>query len=77
MPIYEYHCGGCGHVFEHFHRSSSDAAPARCPACDGRQVERKMSVISAPPQAGAAKGCPMPAAGACSGCCNAGGTCPL
>ena len=77
MPIYEYQCGDCGHAFEHFHRSSTDAAPSRCPACGGSRVERKMSVISAPPQAGPAQKCPMPAAGACSGCCNTGGTCPL
>lgn len=43
MPIYEYKCLGCESHFEKFLFRSSDEA--RCPSCDGTDLER---VISAP-----------------------------
>lgn len=41
MPIYEYTCRACGHEFEHWHASMSEAAPA-CPECGG-EVRRRIS----------------------------------
>ncbi len=32
MPLYEYQCPGCGHVFEELRRAG-DESPARCPEC--------------------------------------------
>jgi len=75
MPVYEYECGDCNHAFEHFHRSSSEKAPSTCPSCGGRKVIRKLSVFSS--QQSTPGPCPLPERGACSQCCQAGGTCPL
>jgi putative FmdB family regulatory protein len=41
MPIYEYSCRACGHLFEHWHASMSEPAPA-CPECGG-EVKRRIS----------------------------------
>jgi putative FmdB family regulatory protein len=41
MPIYEYTCRACGHPFEHWHATMSDAAPG-CPECGG-EVKRRIS----------------------------------
>jgi putative FmdB family regulatory protein len=42
MPIYEYHCDGCGHEFEEMQKVS-DAPVARCEHCGGRKVYRLIS----------------------------------
>jgi putative FmdB family regulatory protein len=44
MPIYEYQCQRCGHVFEHLVLSSSVAA--KCPACDSPQLDRLVSACA-------------------------------
>lgn len=43
MPIYEYECRGCRHHFEALVRDSSTPA---CPACQGRDVERMVSLFA-------------------------------
>ncbi len=45
MPIYEYGCGSCGHLFEELQRST-DPDPERCPACGAGEVERVISRTS-------------------------------
>ena len=45
MPIYEYHCKPCDHVFETLIRSSSDTA--RCPICGNLEVEKQFSIPAA------------------------------
>jgi len=40
MPIYEYECGECGHVFETLQRIS-EAPLTECPAC-GRPALKKL-----------------------------------
>ena len=42
MPIYEYHCAGCGNCFEHL-QFASDAGPVLCPQCGSRRVDRQLS----------------------------------
>jgi len=44
MPIYEYHCAGCGKDFEELVLSKSSAI--NCPKCHGSKVEKLMSVTS-------------------------------
>lgn len=44
MPIYEYQCQGCRHVFEYLILSSS--AAAKCPACDSLQLDRLVSACA-------------------------------
>jgi putative FmdB family regulatory protein len=41
MPIYDYHCDGCGADFERLVRGDTIVA---CPKCEGRKVERRMSL---------------------------------
>jgi putative FmdB family regulatory protein len=41
MPIYEYHCNGCGHNFEYLVLGGSE--PDQCPACNAEKVCRLMS----------------------------------
>lgn len=42
MPIYEYRCGECGHVFEQL-QGFSDPPPDQCPSCQGAEVSRLIS----------------------------------
>jgi putative FmdB family regulatory protein len=46
MPIFEYRCQACGHVFEQFTQRANTAGPPACPACGKRGVERVPSVFS-------------------------------
>jgi putative FmdB family regulatory protein len=43
MPIYEFRCDDCGHVFEELVLRSSDQHDLACPRCAGRAVERVLS----------------------------------
>jgi putative FmdB family regulatory protein len=49
MPIYNYRCSGCGMEFERLVRSDSDVA---CPGCQGRELERLMSLTARPASSG-------------------------
>ena len=42
MPIFEHRCRKCGEEFESLVLRSS--RPPRCPACDGRDLERLISL---------------------------------
>ena len=42
MPIFEYSCRACGHQFE-FLKLPTTPAAARCPACQGEDLERLLS----------------------------------
>jgi len=54
MPIYEYHCEGCGVQYEKIVLSPSTAPPPQCPKCGSREVSKLISVPGA---------CGAPAAG--------------
>ena len=41
MPIYTYHCAGCGADFEKLVRNGTAVA---CPECEGKKLERRMSL---------------------------------
>ena len=45
MPIYEYHCAGCGAEFESIRPVSRADAPSACPAC-GQPATRQISGFS-------------------------------
>ncbi|MHC4442075.1 MAG: FmdB family zinc ribbon protein [Planctomycetota bacterium] len=75
MPIYEYQCRQCQHVFEVLVRSAKDEKNLACPQCKGRSIDRQLSVFSA---RGAESSAPstslgMPDCGQCSG---QNGICP-
>ena len=66
MPIYEYHCRGCGRDFETLVRNSETPA---CTHCSGEDLEKKLSVFAAPgsePEM-------APGVGACGTCGHPGG----
>jgi putative FmdB family regulatory protein len=43
MPMYEYQCRECHHLFELLVREQTVLA---CPACDGRELDRQLSVFA-------------------------------
>jgi putative FmdB family regulatory protein len=43
MPLYEYECRGCGKTFEALVDASRTA---KCPACDGVDLTRLLSVFA-------------------------------
>jgi len=42
MPIYEFHCRGCGHEFDALVRPQDQEA-TRCPSCRSEDLERLIS----------------------------------
>jgi putative FmdB family regulatory protein len=71
MPIYNYRCTACGTEFERLVRSETRVS---CPKCNGRRLERLMSLTARP--AGAGKPAdfsqlgPPPGGGCCGGACH-------
>jgi len=63
MPIYEYRCAPCDHVFEELIVRSSDERDVRCPACKGARVAKVMSRPAAARGTGAAASAPPRACG--------------
>lgn len=56
MPIYEFRCLGCGHVFELFKlKKEDDKSEMRCPKCSSQEVERVLSSVSVITSAGGRK----------------------
>jgi putative FmdB family regulatory protein len=74
MPIYEYVCTSCKHEFEELARLVSEADAQRCPACDGTNVTRKVSVFAA--RQGDSRTAGAPADDACQRCGDPDGPCP-
>ena len=55
MPIFEYKCNSCNHVFEEFvFSSNTDSATIVCPECGTKNAEKLMSAFSS--SAGASVG---------------------
>ena len=46
MPIYEFRCRQCGHVFEMRLESRQSSKPQTCPACGETDVDRLWSTFS-------------------------------
>ena len=46
MPIYEYRCDECKHVFEMIRSVSESDQELHCPICKSPKVSRLMSVFS-------------------------------
>lgn len=71
MPIYSYRCAGCGAEFEQLVRSDTRVT---CPGCQGRKLERLMSLTARPASAGKASGPDLSRLGppAGGGCCGGG-----
>ena len=46
MPIYEYKCKKCGHIFEAFQSMGSDGSKLRCPKCNEAGPEKIFSAFA-------------------------------
>ena len=44
MPLYDYQCTECNHIFEAFHKIA-DSGPSNCPECNGTNVRKAISAI--------------------------------
>lgn len=56
MPIHEYRCENCGHVFEHFARGSGgESGPPRCSSCESSTLTRLLSAFAVGGRAAAAR----------------------
>lgn len=71
MPIYTYRCAACAAEFEQLVRSGTRVA---CPQCQGRKLERLMSLTARPASAGKpadfSRLGPPPGEGCCGGGCH-------
>ena len=65
MPLFEYECRSCGHHFEYLTRDGQ--APA-CPACDGAELQKLLSVFAVSTGGTTAKRGFEAPAGACGMC---------
>lgn len=68
MPIYEYRCKNCGHVFDKFQSIGADNSTVECPKCSTPRPERLFSAFAANNSASSSSG----AVGASSGCGTSG-----
>ena len=46
MPLYEYHCEGCGKDFEEQQALSFSSADTECPHCMQQKAVRKISAVT-------------------------------
>ena len=77
MPIFEYRCEACAHVFDHLARTRSDK-PKACPACGARKLAKQFASFAAVSGGSAPGAMPSCADGACSpGPSCATGACPF
>lgn len=74
MPIYTYRCAACGTEFEQLVRSDTRVA---CPDCQGRKLDRLMSLTARPASAAGRASSPdvsrlgpPPGGGCCGGGCH-------
>ncbi len=44
MPIYEYRCPRCGHIFEHLWRGPEKRDELRCPQCGAEHMVKLVSL---------------------------------
>jgi len=74
MPLYEYECDPCRQIKEILVRNPADAAI--CPDCGNENMQRLLSVPSAPAMGGRSLpmtgGGPMPESCAAPRCCGGG-----
>jgi putative FmdB family regulatory protein len=68
MPIYEYRCRGCGRDFELYVAGASTTVA--CPACDGGDVMRKLSVFGLKSGGPVMSSVPAGIGGCCGGGCS-------
>ncbi|MCI0513500.1 zinc ribbon domain-containing protein [candidate division KSB1 bacterium] len=68
MPIYEYRCVQCGHIFEKFQSIGADNSELECPECGTPRPTRVFSAFASHGLAGKGE-----ASGASGSSCGKGG----
>lgn len=48
MPIYEFECSKCCHVFERFMKMEEDHSGLTCPACGAKDPKKIVSLVQNP-----------------------------
>jgi putative FmdB family regulatory protein len=71
MPVYEYRCPDCTHLFEKLVSFSDAARDVSCPTC-GAQASKLLSTFAAIGVAGGAAPGAQAARGGGGGCCGGG-----
>ena len=46
MPVYEYRCTSCKHVFDVLQRIGQDGSELECPSCGGAKPEKLFSAFA-------------------------------
>jgi putative FmdB family regulatory protein len=70
MPIYEFRCRDCDHVFDELVMSSAVATEVRCARCKSAKVEKLLSAFAVNTPASASASSKAPKAGPRSGPCG-------
>jgi len=52
MPLYEFSCLDCGVEFESLVRKASEVTEVKCPACNSKKLEDKVSSFASVSKAG-------------------------
>ena len=76
MPIYEYVCTSCEHLFERLRPMSRMDDEASCPECDG-DSSRQLSVFAAFSSSSNGESGAIAGAGGCGGCGPGGCACSM
>ena len=67
MPIYEFRCSSCDHLFEELIFRKSEIQELVCPRCEATQVNQQMSTFASTTESRSCGGTPPP------GGCGSGG----
>lgn len=76
MPIYEYKCNNCDHVFEEL-VSSEPQKPFPCPKCASDNIEKIMSAAAVGKSTGSAEVPSCASTCSLSNPCCGSGSCPM
>ena len=63
MPIYEFRCSSCDHVFEELIFRKSELEELVCPSCEATEVSQQMSTFASTGDAHAGGHAPHPGCG--------------
>lgn len=72
MPIYEFNCSECGHVFEELVFRAAEVKELECPKCGAAKVKQQMSTFAISAPSAPVSGCSQPG-GPSAGCGGPGG----